>query len=98
MILGSWTRNETFGNFSYIIDYTFYSNKSFFSGIKEVGEDTYNITIRGNYNIDNENIQFITDGKNPSNSTQKYSISNEEDLLLLYYEDEINYDVLRRKN
>jgi hypothetical protein len=97
LILGSWTRNETFENFTYIIDYDFYSNNSFFSGIKDEGEDSYNITIWGSYSIDDNYIEFIVDGENPSTSSNKYSISSDEDLLILYYDD-TNFDVLKRKN
>lgn len=98
LILGNWTRNETFENFTYIIDYAFYSNQSFFSGIKDEGKESYNITIWGNYTIDKENIEFIVGGEYSSTSTHKYSISSDEDLLLLYYENDTNFDVLKRKN
>ena len=97
LILGSWTRNETFENFTYIIDYDFYANHSFFSGIKDEGVDSYNITIWGNYSVDENYIEFIVYGENPSTSSNKYSILSDEDLLLLYYDD-TNFDVLKRKN
>jgi len=98
LILGTWTRNETFENFTYIIDYIFYSNQSFFSGLKQVDQDSYNITIWGTYIIDDENIQLIVNGDIPSNSSHKYSINPEDDFFILYYEDGVNFDVLRRKN
>lgn len=97
MILGIWVRNETYNNFTYIIVYKFFSNQSFFSGVKDEGIEFYNVSIWGNYIIDGEEIQFIVGGDTPPSSTHKYLISSEGDLLLLYYEDGINYDVLRKE-
>jgi hypothetical protein len=97
MILGIWVRNETYGNFTYIMAYNFFSNQSFFSGVKDESIESYNVSIWGNYSIDSEEIQFIVGGDIPSSSTHKYLISSEGDLLLLYYEDGINYDVLRKE-
>jgi len=106
MILGNWARNETFENFTYIIVYKFFSNQSFFSGLKDEGSESYNVSIWGNYSIDSEEIhysidseeiQFNVGGDTPSSSTHKYLISPEGDLLLLYYEDGINYDVLKKE-
>jgi len=97
IILGTWAGNETFENFTYIIEYKFFSNQSFFSGLKDEGIESYNVSIWGNYSIDSEEIQFIVSGDTPSTSVHKYLISLEEDLLLLYYEDGINYDVLRKE-
>ena len=97
MILGNWARNETFENFTYIIVYKFFSNQSFFSGLKDEGIESYNVSIWGNYSIDSEEIQFNVGGDTPSSSTHKYLISPEGDLLLLYYEDGIDYDVLRKE-
>ena len=48
MILGNWARNETFENFTYIIVYKFFSNQSFFSGLKDEGIESYNVSIWGN--------------------------------------------------
>ena len=98
IILGTWARNETFENFTYIIEYKFFSNQSFFSGLKDEGTESYNSTIWGNYSIDSEEITFNVSGDYPSISIHKYLISPEEDLLLLYYEDGINYHVLRKEN
>ena len=97
MILGNWVRNETFENFTYIIVYKFFSNQSFFSGLKDEGIGSYNVSIWGNYSINSEEIQFNVVGDTPSSSTHKYLIAPEGDLLLLYYEDGINYDVLRKE-
>jgi len=97
MILGTWVRNETFDNFTYIIEYKFFSNQSFFSGLKDEGIESYNVSIWGIYSIDSEEIQLIVGGDTPSSSTIKYLISPDGDLLLLYYEDGINYDVLRKE-
>ncbi len=97
MILGNWVRNETFENFTYFIVYKFFSNQSFFSGLKDEGIESYNVSIWGNYIIDGEEIQFNVEGDTSSSSTNKYLISPEGDLLLLYYEDGINYDVLKKE-
>ena len=97
IILGTWARNETFENFTYIIEYKFFSNQSFFSGLKDEGIESYNVSIWGIYSIDSEEIQLIVGGDTPSSSTIKYLISPDGDLLLLYYEDGINYDVLRKE-
>jgi hypothetical protein len=96
MILGSWIKIETYENFTFIIVYEFFSNQSFFSGVKDEGVESYNVSVWGNYNIDSETIQFIAGGDASSSSTRNYLISPEGDLLLLYYEDGINYDVLEK--
>lgn len=92
-ILGTWSENETFENFTYIIEYKFFSNNSFFSGLMDEGVDFYNVTIWGSYNITSEVIQLTVDGETSDN---KYLISEDGDFLLLYYEDGINYDVFRK--
>lgn len=97
LILGTWVRNETFENFTYIIEYKFFSNNSFFSGVKDEGNDNYNVSIWGTFNIDIEEIQLIVGGDTPSESVHKYFISPEGDSLLLYYEDGINYDILSKE-
>ena len=97
MILGIWIMNETYNNFTYITVYKFFSNQSFFSGVKDEGNESYTNSIWGNYSINSEEIQFIVGGDTPSSSPQKYLISSEEGLLLLYYEDGISYDLLRRE-
>jgi hypothetical protein len=96
-ILGTWIRNETYENFTFIIVYKFFSNQSFFSGVRDEGVDFYNVSVWGDYIIDSEEVQFIVGGDTSSSSTHKYFLSPEEDLLLLYYEDGINYDVLEKE-
>ena len=96
IILGTWERNETFENFTYFIEYKFFSNNSFFSGLKDEGVDFYNVSVWGNYSISSEFIEFNVGGEFPSSSTHKYLISAEEDLLLIYYEDGVNYQVLKK--
>jgi hypothetical protein len=97
-IIGLWAKNEPFENFTYKITYEFYPNMSFFSGILNEDLTSYNISIWGKYIIDNETLKFIVDGDNPSNSTHKYFISNDSNNLLIYYEDEVNYDVYLKEN
>jgi hypothetical protein len=95
-ILGSWTKNDTFDNFTYVIKYEFFTNNSFISGVLNDDLSTYNISIWGSYIIDNETLKFFVNGDNPSTSTHKISISEDENFLLIYYEDEIDFDVYAR--
>ena len=97
-ILGSWTKNDTFDNFTYVIKYDFFANNSFISGVLNDDLITYNISIWGYYIVENETLKFIVNGDNPSESTHKISISEDEDFLLIYYEDEIDFDVYKKLN
>ena len=91
-ILGNWTGYDIFENFTYITDYNFYSNNSYFSGFKEIREDSYNMTRWGTYNIDDENIEFIV---SEENSSINYSITSEGNLLTLYYDDGTYLELLK---
>ena len=95
-IVGTWRKNDTFDNFTYKIQYEFFDNNEFISGVLNDDLTTYNVSINGSYEIDNETIKFIVYGENPSITVLKYLISEDNNYLLIYYEDEINYDVYLR--
>jgi hypothetical protein len=95
-ILGTWTKNDTYNNKTYVIRYEFYSNNSFISGVLNDDLKTYNISIKGTYIINNETLKFIVNGENPSNSTNKYIITSNN--LLIYHEDGVNFDVYKKNN
>ena len=97
IILGTWYKNQSLGNITFIIEYKFFSNQSFFSGIRKEESAIYNESVWGDYVINNETIKFIVGGEIPSESTLKYLLSPEGEFLLLYFENEIDYDVLKRK-
>lgn len=95
-IIGSWSKNDTFENSSFVIKYEFFENNTFISGVLNDNLITYNISVNGTYIIDNETLKFTVYGDNPSTSTHKYLISEDKNFLLIYYEDENNFDVYSR--
>ena len=97
MILGTWTKNETVENLTYKIVYKFFSNYSFFSGIIYENMESYNVSIWGTYNIDNESLYFSVNEDTSSEVANKYFIYEDGNIMLLYYEDEINFDVLYKE-
>jgi hypothetical protein len=97
-IVGTWRKNDTFDNFTYKIQYKFNNNNDFISGVLNDDLITYNVSINGTYEIDNETLKFIVNDDDLIISTHKYIISDDNDFLLIYYEDEINYDVYSRYN
>jgi hypothetical protein len=88
LILGTWVGEEKFENFTYIIEYNFFSNNSFFSGLKDQGNDNFNVSIWGTYEINVEEIKLTVGGEE---STHKYLIFPDKNKLLFYYEDGINF-------
>ena len=94
-IMGSWFRLDTFNNITYNISYQFFSNQTFFSGVKNVSEDSYEISIRGTYSISNDTITLTTSNPTASSSL-RFAISEDKQSLLLYYDDQINFDVYIR--
>ena len=97
-IIGTWRTNDTFDNFTYKIQYEFYNNNEFISGVLNDDLITYNISINGTYEIDDETLKFIVNNDDPIISNHKYILSDDNNFLLIYYEDEINYDVYFRYN
>ena len=96
-ILGTWTKIEIVGNYTYKIVYRFFSNSSFFSGIWDASSESYNMSLWGIYNIRNERLYLNVGGVSPSNSVHKYSFTDDGKSLIFYYEDEVNFDVLTKE-
>ncbi len=96
-ILGTWTKIEIVGNYTYKIDYRFFSNSSFFSGLWDTSSESYNMSLWGTYSISNERLYLNVGGVSPSNSVHKYSFTDDGKSLILYYEDEVNFDVLTKE-
>ena len=94
-IIGTWLKIDTFSNMTFNISYTFYSNMSFFSGVQNETSSEYEMSIWGNYSISDDIITLIT--QNPvSSSSLSFSISEDKQSLLLYYEDDINFDIFQK--
>jgi len=96
-ILGTWTKIEIVGNYTYTIVYRFFSNSSFFSGLWDTSSESYNMSLWGTYSISNEKLYLNVGGVSPSNSVNKYSFTDDGKSLILYYEDEVNFDVLTKE-
>jgi hypothetical protein len=96
-IIGTWIMNEAYSNITYRITYAFYANHSFFSGVQNTSSttDTYEISIWGTFSISNDNITLTTTNPDAS-STLQFIISEDNQSLLLYHEDQINFDVFNR--
>jgi len=96
-ILGTWTKIEIVGNYTYKIVYEFFSNSSFFSGPWDTTSESYNTSLWGTYSISNERLYLNVGGVFPSTSIHKYSFTDDGKSLILYYEDEVNFDVLTKE-
>jgi len=96
-ILGTWTKIEIVGNYTYTYVYRFFSNSSFFSGPWDMSSESYNVSLWGTYSIDNERLYLNVGGVSPSNSVNKYSFTDDGKSLILYYEDEVKFDVLTKE-
>jgi hypothetical protein len=95
-IIGTWVNYETAENYTYKIVYRFYSNGSFFSGVQDETTGVYDVSLWGTFNISDDRIYMVA-GEPPSTADLKYSISADGRTLLLYYEDDINFDVYTRE-
>ena len=96
-ILGTWTKIEIVGNYTYKIVYRFFSNSSFFSGLLDASSESYSMSLWGTYSINNERLYLNVSGVTPSNSVHKYSVTDDGKSLILYYEDEVNFDILTKE-
>jgi hypothetical protein len=94
-LLGTWSMSQEVENSSVKIIYTFYSNLSFFSGVQNVSSEVFDSQIWGTYFLNESRITFVVPEIN-SSTELKYSISDDGNNFLLYYEDEINFDILIR--
>ena len=95
-ILGTWSVQDDTGNNTYKVLYSFYSNSSFFTGVLNLTSLRYDISLWGEYSYNDTRLTFIVSEYN-STSDLKYSLSDDTNTLLLYYEDETNFDVLQRE-
>jgi len=89
--------NDEVGNYTYKIVYEFFSNSSFFSGPWDTTSESYNTSLWGTYSISNERLYLNVGGVFPSTSIHKYSFTDDGKSLILYYEDEVNFDVLTKE-
>ncbi len=94
-LLGTWSMKEDVNNSSFKIVYIFYSNFSFFTGVQNASSKIYDFNLWGLYSLSNSRIKLIVFEQN-STSNLKYSISDGGNTLTLYYEDDINFDLLTR--
>ena len=95
-IIGTWSMIDNYYDISFKYVYIFYENSSFFSGVLNLSSLNYELSIWGNYSI-NESRITLTETEKGSASSLKYSFSKDGNTLLLYYEDEINFDTLTRE-
>ena len=93
-ILGTWTKIKIDGNYTYKIVYRFFSNSSFFSAILDASSESDNMSVWGTYSINNERLYLNAGEVFPSTSVHKYYFNDDGKSLILYYEDEVNFDVL----
>ncbi len=85
-ILGIWSNAGGLGNVTYAIVYEFFSNSSFFTGLWNSNSSSYDGSIWGNYELDDEKIFFNITKGNSLNSVLKYLFSEDSNNLTLFYE------------
>lgn len=95
-LLGTWSMIENVNNSSFKIVYIFYSNFSFFTGVQNYSSKIYDFSLWGSYSLSDSRIKLIVLEQN-STSNLKYSISDDGNTLLLYYEDDVTFDSLTRE-
>jgi hypothetical protein len=95
-LYGLWYNEETIEDVTYRVVYEFFTNSSFFSGVWDSSFGDYTNSIWGTFKIKNEKLYFNVKGQDPSESVHKYSISDNGNILNLYYEDGINFDILTK--
>ena len=95
-LLGTWSMIEEAENSSLKIIYTFYSNFSFFSGVQNMSSKLYDFSLWGSYSLSDSRINLIVSEQNLT-SNLKYTVSDDGNNLSLYYEDDINFDILTRE-
>ena len=84
-ILGMWSNAGKLVNVTYAIVYEFFSNSSFFTGFWDANSSSYDSSVWGNYELDDEKIFFNITGGNPPNSVLKYLFSEDSNNLTLFY-------------
>jgi len=95
-LIGTWSMSEEFGNYTYRVFYEFHSNSSFFTGVQNMSSQQYDFSLWGTYSVTDSRIN-LTVQEPHSTSDLKYSVSEDGNTLLLYYEDETNFDKLTRE-
>jgi hypothetical protein len=96
-ILGTWSMtDDTYNTTSFKIIYSFYENNSFFTGVKNLTSNSFEIKLWGTYSLYDSRM-ILTVPEQNSTSDLKYSLSDKGDTLLLYYEDETNFDMLTKE-
>jgi len=95
-LIGTWSMIEDMGDTSFRIFYEFHNNDSFFTGVQNMSSLQYDFTLWGRYSKTDSRIN-LTVVEPYSTTNLKYSISEDGKTLLLYYEDDINFDVLTRE-
>lgn len=95
-LIGVWSMIQDMGDTSFRIFYEFHDNDSFFTGVQNMSSFQYELGLWGRYLSTGSRINLTV--MDPySTSNLKYSISDDGKTLLLYYEDDINFDVLTRE-
>jgi len=96
-IIGTWTVQEDSEESTYMVLYSFYSNSSFFTGVFNLTSLQYDTSLWGTYSLTETRITLeVTEYDSTSNL--KYSLSEDNNTLLLYYQDEATFDVLIRES
>ena len=95
-ILGTWTKMEIVGNYTYKDVYEFFSNSSFFTSSSVWDMESNNESFWGTYNITNEKLYLNVGEVSPSYSGLNYSFTDEGKSLILYYEDGVDFDILTK--
>lgn len=95
-LIGNWSMIDEVGNFSYRIIYEFNSNLTFFTGVQNLSSQMYEYSLQGTYSVSDSYINLTV--QNPySTSDLKFSISEDGQTLMLYYENGTDYDVLTKE-
>jgi len=95
-LIGTWSMIEEMGDISFRIFYEFHDNSSFFSGVQNMSSLQNEFSLWGRYSATGSRVN-LTVMDLSSTSNLKYSLSDDGKTLLLYYEDDINFDVLTRE-
>lgn len=95
-LTGTWSMIDTIESTSFKIVYSFYDNSSFFTGVQNITTNQYELSLWGNYSVSNSRITMTVPNQN-STSSLKYEFGEDGNKILLYYEDETNFDILTRE-
>ena len=96
-LVGNWSMIDDTYDTSFKIFYKFFDNSSFFTGVQNMSSMNFDSMLWGTYTLSDSRINMSVDGYNSTSSLQ-YSFDDEGKKLLLYYEDDINFDILTRES